>query len=328
MKRKAAVLVGLLLAAVGALLVLARPNRSTESTRVVVRLKWLHQAQFAGFYAADQLGYYAAESLSVDLLPGGVDHPAVFQVMSHAADFGVTGADQVLLARSQGHPVVALAVIYRQTPFTLFAKQTVPDSTLAQFRGRRIGVKYGGNEEVTYRAMLRAAGLDSAQVTEISVKYDMTPFYSDQVLLWPGYRINEPISAQERGVAVRLINPEDLGVFLYADVLFTRADMIAQKPDVVRRFVAATIRGWRAAVEDPDAAARFVSAYNPDADSTHERAMMHASIPLLTAGGDPVGLMSEAGWSATARILVDGGQLPLMPDVRAAYTNDFVPRPQ
>src|SRR5712691_8740899 len=81
---------------------------------VTVRLKWLHQAQFAGFYVAKDKGYYAAAGLDVSIQPGGSDFPAIQMVAGGSEQFGVTGADQILIARSKGVPVVAIAVIYRE----------------------------------------------------------------------------------------------------------------------------------------------------------------------------------------------------------------------
>ena len=88
---------------------------------VTVRLKWFNQAQFAGFYVAQEKGYYKAVGLDVNIQPGGPDFPAVQMVTGGNEQFGVTGADQILIARSKGVPVVALAVIYRRNPFVLFS---------------------------------------------------------------------------------------------------------------------------------------------------------------------------------------------------------------
>jgi NitT/TauT family transport system substrate-binding protein len=83
---------------------------------VTVRLKWLHQAQFAGFYVAKDKGYYDAVGVDVSIQPGGSDFPAIQMVAGGSEQFGVTGADQILIARSKGVPVVAIAVIYRENP--------------------------------------------------------------------------------------------------------------------------------------------------------------------------------------------------------------------
>jgi ABC-type nitrate/sulfonate/bicarbonate transport system substrate-binding protein len=88
---------------------------------ITLRLKWLNQAQFAGFYVAQEKGYYKSAGLDVNIQPGGPDFPAVQMVTGGNEQFGVTGADQILIARSKGVPVVALAVVYRRNAFVLFS---------------------------------------------------------------------------------------------------------------------------------------------------------------------------------------------------------------
>src|ERR1700728_907263 len=131
---------------------------------VTLRLKWLNQAQFAGFYVAQEKGYYKSAGLDVSIQPGGPDFPAVQMVAGGNEQFGVTGADQILIARSKGVPVVALAVIYRRNPFVLFslAKSRIKGPT--DYVGKKVCVKIGGNEELIYRAVLAKAGVDKSTV--------------------------------------------------------------------------------------------------------------------------------------------------------------------
>src|SRR3981081_1575281 len=91
------------------------------SGAVTRRLKWFNQAQFAGYYVAREKGFYQEAGLDVSIQPGGPDFPAVQMVAGGNEQFGVTGADQILVARGKGVPVVAVAVLYRKNPFVLFA---------------------------------------------------------------------------------------------------------------------------------------------------------------------------------------------------------------
>lgn len=88
-------------------------------TKVSVRLKWIHQAQFAGYYYAKEQDLYKSSGLDVELLPGGPDISPIQAVVSRSSDFGIIGADQIILARSKGVPVVAVAVIYKKSPVAL-----------------------------------------------------------------------------------------------------------------------------------------------------------------------------------------------------------------
>jgi NitT/TauT family transport system substrate-binding protein len=292
---------------------------------VTVRLKWLNQAQFAGFYTAQDKGFYKDAGLAVNIQPGGPDFPAVQMVTGGSEQFGVTGADQVLIARSKGVPVVALAVIYRRNPFVLFSLAKSGIKTPADYVGKKVGVKLGGNEELIYRAVLAKAEIDKSKLTEIPVKFDITPLLTGTVDVWPGYLINEVLAAKEKGFDVNIVYPSDAGIELYADTLFTTEKMLHDKPDVVRNFVAATIKGWNAAIAAPDEAAKITIKYGDKLTYDHELAMMKASVPLLKPDSQPVGFMDEAGWISAQKLLLEAGSQKQPVEVTKAFTTKFLP---
>lgn len=300
------------------------PEGNRDSRSVDVRLLWLHQAQFAGFYAADQLGYYDNANLNVSLLPGGVDRPSTIQVASGSTHFGVTGAAQLLKAREQGHDLVAISVIYRQTPFTLFSRASSDISDMQDLTHATVGVKYGDITEVVYRAMLHAAGVDSSNVQETSVRYDMTPFFRGEVDVWPGYRINEPLIAESRGYPVQLITPEAYGVRMYSDVLFARADFLEQHPKLAGCFASLTMEGWQYALENPKRAAAFVTSYADNADTEHQYDMLTSSIPLINNDSTALGVMHLAQWRQLNTTLHEVGYLDAPINVHNAFTNQHL----
>jgi NitT/TauT family transport system substrate-binding protein len=287
---------------------------------VTVRLKWFNQAQFAGFYVAKDKGFYKAAGLDVNVQPGGPDFPAIQMVTGGNEQFGVTGADQILIARSKGVPVVALAVIYRRNPFVLFSLVKSGIKTPADWAGKKVGVKIGGNEELIYRAVLAKAGIDKSKLTEIPVKFDMTPLLAGDIDVWPGYLINEVLAAKEKGFDVNIVAPADYGIDLYADTLFTTEKMLKEKPDVVKKFVAATLRGWNAAIAAPEEAAEITVKYGDKLTFEHELAMMKASIPLLKPDDKPFGYMDEAGWSSAQKLLLGAGMQKEPVNVAAAFS--------
>ena len=287
---------------------------------VTVRLKWYNQAQFAGFYVAQDKGFYKSVGLDVNIQPGGPDFPAIQMVAGGNEQFGVTGADQILIARSKGVPVVALAVIYRRNPFVLFSLAKSGIKTPADWIGKKVGVKIGGNEELIYRAVLAKAKIDKSQLTEIPVKFDMTPLLAGAIDVWPGYLINEVIAATEKGFAVNIVDPSAYGIELYADTLFTTEKMLKEKPDVVRKFVAATLKGWNAAIAAPEEAATITVKYGDKLTYDHELAMMKASVPLLKPDSKPFGFMDEAGWSSAQKLSLSAGFQKQSVDVAKAFT--------
>jgi len=291
---------------------------------VTVRLKWFNQAQFAGYYVAQEKGFYREAGLDVSIQPGGPDFPAVQMVAGGNEQFGVTGADQVLVARGKGVPVVAVAVLYRKNPFVLFSLKSTGIDAPAQFRGRKVGLKVGGNEELIYRAILSKAGISAQDVSEVPVKFDMTPLLTGQVDVWPGYVINEVITAREKGFDVNVIWPASYGINLYADTLFTTEKMLAEKPDVVRRFVAATLKGWNYAATHAEEAAEITVKSGSKLNYAHELAMMKESIGLLQPDGAPIGSMQAAQWAAMQDFLLKGGFLKAPLDLDKAFTTRFL----
>jgi NitT/TauT family transport system substrate-binding protein len=287
---------------------------------VTVRLKWLNQAQFAGFYVAKDQGFYKAAGLDVDVQPGGPDFPAIQMVAGGNEQFGVTGADQILIARSKGVPVVALAVIYRRNPFVLFSLAKSGIRTPADYVGKKVGVKIGGNEELIYRAVMAKAGIDKSKVTEIPVKFDIAPLLTGDIDVWPGYLINEVLAAKEKGFDVNIVAPVDYGIDLYADTLFTTEKMLKEKPDLVKKFVAATLQGWNAAIAVPEEAAKITVKYGDKLTFDHELAMMKASIPLLKPDDKPFGYIDEAGWSSAQKLLLGAGMQKEPVNIAAAFS--------
>ncbi len=298
---------------------------TAHADSVTVRLKWLNQAQFAGFYVAQEKGYYKSEGLDVNIQPGGPDFPAVQMVAGGNEQFGVTGADQILIARSKGVPVVALAVIYRRNPFVLFSLAKSGIKSPADYVGKKVGVKIGGNEELIYRAVLAKAKIDKSALTEVPVKFDMTPLLTGSVDVWPGYLINEVLAAKEKGFDVNIVNPSDYGIDLYADTLFTTETVLKEKPDMVRKFVAATLQGWSTAIGAPEEAAKITVKYGDKLNYDHELAMMKASAPLLKPDSKPVGFMDEAGWRSAQKLLLAAQFQKQAVDVAKAFTTKFEP---
>src|SRR5579863_8370462 len=291
---------------------------------VTLRLKWFNQAQFAGFYVAKEKDFYKAAGLDVNIQPGGPDFPAIQMIAGGGEQFGVTGADQILVARSKGVPVVALAVIYRRNPFVLFSLAKSGIKAPTDYVGKNVGVKIGGNEELIYRAVLAKAKIDKSKLNEIPVKFDLAPLLSGAVDVWPGYLINEVLAAREKGFDVNVVSPADYGIDLYADTLFTTEKMLKEKPDVVRKFVAATLKGWNEAIAHPEDAAKItVDVGGSKLTYDHELAMMKASLPLLTGEGS-VGAMDDAHWNSMQALLVEGKFLKSPVDLPHAFTVDFL----
>ncbi len=295
-----------------------------DLTPVKVRLKWLHQAQFAGMYVAKEKGFYEKYGLNVSLKRGGVDFPAIPDVISHKADFGVAGADDIIISVSEGHPVKAVAVIYKRSPVVYFALNESGIKTPYDFIGKKVGMKQGTGTSYSYYTMLSVLGINNSLIEEVNVSHDLTPFYNKEVDVWPGFRINEPRLAEEQGYNLNMIYPEDWGVVMYADVLITTQDMINNNPDIVRSFVKATLEGWRYAIEHEEEALNVTMKYAEESSRDHQEYMLRKSIPLIHTGDSELGLMDGTIWQDMITVLAENSLLKTKLNTTQLYTNEFI----
>lgn len=293
------------------------------SDEVTVQLKWVHQAQFAGYYVAREKGYYAEENINVSFLEGGPNTDLVEQVTEGRADFGVDAPEQLLTGVNRGKPIKAIAVIYRRNPMVFIAMADSGIERPADFLGRSVAI-LGSDAETQYYAMMKRLDLDQSQVELLPYSYDNAAFFNGEADITIGYATGSLIRIRQAGYNVNLIWPSDYGIHLYADTLFTTDQLIAQNPDLVTRFLRATLRGWREAIENPEEAVTATLKYAREADPQVQTEMMHASLPLIHTGQDQIGWMRTEMWQGMADILLEQAILTGPVDVNQVYTVQFL----
>jgi NitT/TauT family transport system substrate-binding protein len=279
-------------------------------------------------YLANQEGYYADENLTVTLEPVDFEQSSsIDKVLSGENDFGIAAADEVLVARSEGKPVRALAVVFRTSPNIFLV---APDSGIRSPRdlvGHKIALT-GGSPTVVYQAMMERLGIDRSQIEEVAVSvWDLWECW-EIAPVCPNYATNGPVLLDQAGEDYSVIWPSDYGISWYGDVLITTDEMIAEQPDVVERFVRATLKGWRKAVSNPELATSATLAVDAELDKSFQTAAMSASIPLIDTGEDQIGWMHSEAWQQINDILVDQGVIDAAVDVKTVYTNEFVEKAQ
>jgi NitT/TauT family transport system substrate-binding protein len=317
------ILVSSLLLGVGALTACAPTTTPTQAlTPITVQLKWVNQAQFAGFYAADQNGYYAGEGLKVSFIEGGPTVDLEKSVLDGTAQFGITGAERLIAARADGQSLRAIAVIYRRNPLVFMALADSGITRPQDFVGKT--VQAGSTSVMILHAMLANVGISPDQYNEVNLGTDLEPFYSGEVQVWNAWLNNEVLVAQSDGYKVNIIYPDDYGIHFYSDTLYATDDTISANPDVVLRFLRATLNGWTYAIENPNLVAPMVAIFNPNADLQHETAQMTASLPLINTGEDFIGWMKPEIWAGMEQTLRKQGVLAAPLDVAQVYTMQFL----
>lgn len=310
------VLVGLLVSAC------SQSPAAQELEQVTVQLSWLHQAEFAGLYAAEQQGYFAEEGLDVNFLEGGPEVDFMTPVMNGTAQFGISQPADLILARASGKPVRSVAVIYRRSPIVFFALADSGISRPQDFVGKRI--RSATTIDWTLQAMMSKVGITPDQYETVYLSSDVNQFASGDVPIWAGFINVFTLQVQRAGYDINIIFPDDYGIHFYGDTLITTDDLIENNPELVQRFVRATLRGWTYAVENPNAVGAFVQQYNPQADASLEIEIMTASIPLVNTGEDFIGWMKPEVWVQMEQTLREQQVLTMPLDPEDVYTMQFL----
>jgi NitT/TauT family transport system substrate-binding protein len=306
----------------------ATPAASLSPVDVKVQLSWIHTIEYAGFYTAEDKGYYAEQALTVHLLSGGEDAQGEYinsidTVLRGQADFGVASGINLLQARANKAPLVAVASIYQRDPLgftSLAAKHILKPRDLI---GKTIQI--APDSILLLRAMLIAQGIDPAQVkTEERTDFTIAPLLSGKADVIDSFITNELVTLKFQQQAVSNLLPFEYGIQEYPNVIFTTEKMIADHPDVVERFLRATVHGMQSAIADPHPVGALSVRRNSSLDLKSEAEAMFQSVPLLNPPGSPPGMMTAAIWDATQQMLRDQNMLNEPLDVKAAYTLTFL----
>jgi len=270
---------------------------ATAADEVTLQLKWIPQYQFAGYFVAQQKGFYEDVNIKVDINPGGVDTSTMKLVGAGSADFGVSSPDQLFLAREKGLKAKGLMAVYQHSPTALMVKESSDIETPEDFPGHTAGLSFGEITELEYRQILKETGVDSSKIKEVKKQYNITPFLKDKVHIWSSYVSNEPYQAKREGVDVKLFQGRDYGVDFYGDTLVSSTSFIENNPDLVRRFVEASRRGWVYAMRNMEESLDIVGEY-ADKDRDYLRFEAEKTIPLLKSEA----MMTHGfGWQEKAR---------------------------
>lgn len=302
------------------------PNKENSTPPLVkmsVRLKWIHQAQFAGYYFAKEQGLYKASGLDVELLPGGPDISPIQAVISGSSDFGIIGADQIMLAREKGVPIVAIAVIYKKSPVAIASLKKNNIHTPVDLKGKTIAIVYGKDEEVIYKALLDKESISRNQINEVPLTFDLSQITTGKVDAQIVYEMNEPVLLAQKGFEVNLIKPRDYGINLYSDTLFTTEKMIKEHPDIVKKFVGTTIKGWEGSFSNQQLAIDDVIKMNQTLNREQQEKFLELSAPLIKTDGK-IGVSNLDGWISMQNTLIKYKAMNTSIDLSKVFTNQFI----
>jgi diguanylate cyclase (GGDEF)-like protein/PAS domain S-box-containing protein len=275
--------------------------------QVRLQLKWRHQFQFAGYYAAVAQGFFREEGLEVTILEGSPGLGPTTRLLAGEAEFAVD-SPAILIRRQQGEPLVALAAVFQHSPNALMALRESGLNTPHDLLGKRIMLTPATDPECL--AMLANEGVTARGVTSVPHTWNVDDLVDGRTDAMSVYLTNEPHLMQKRGIAVTLIKPVNYGIDFYGDCLVTTEAQIREHSGRVESFLRAVRRGWEYALANPREVAelirdRYASEKSLDELLFEAEAMRALIRPELVA----IGHMNPARWHHIAETYVQLGMM-------------------
>lgn len=286
---------------------LAAEGAPRKLTKVTLQLKWAHQFQFAGYYAAKAKGYYRDRGLDVTILPAMPGDKPMESVAKGKAEFGV-GTTDLLMMRAAGDPVVVLAVIYQHSPLTLMLDARNDIHNIHQLARGKIMI---APHETELSAYFAAEGLDISHMNFVDHTFDIEDLKSGRVDAMSIYSTDETYQYAKEVGPVRLFRPIDGGVDFYGDNLFTTDDVLNKDPKMVQAFLDASLDGWRYAMKHQEEVVDLILATYGNRKA-RDNLLFEArqSADLILADVVPVGFINPARWERIAQHYAGLGLLP------------------
>ena len=313
---------------------LATPALAAD--QVSVQLDYVVRGNHAMFFVAKEKGYFAKQGIDVTAIRRGTGSPNAMRFVGNGdADFGFGDLPTLAVARSQNVPVVALAAVNQHSPLAMLALASKHKLTKPQdLKGLNVGVQPSGSTYVFLTALLKANGMSMSDIQQSTVN----PPYENYLLLGrvdtvPGYLDAEvpELEAKAGGAnSLSIMQGSDFGYVVYGSGLFTSEKMIAEKSDVVQRFVNAYMQAFADVIKSPEEAADLTIKENPEyADKKNVLVeQIEADVKHTFFSDDTkahgIGWMTEEKWQQTVNTLVDQGAMKQTIDVSKAFTDKYL----
>jgi NitT/TauT family transport system substrate-binding protein len=290
---------------------------SADEIELNYRLKWLFNTSVAGDIYADAKGYFKEAGLKVHVKEGSPEKNAINELELGHSDFGVASADQVIRALDKGAKIMVLAQLFQVNPMQWIYRTDQPQiKTLDDLKGRNIGITFGGNDETVMNTLFAKAGITSKDVKITGVRFDFTPFFKREVDVWPVYFNSQGVILKDKlekeGEKVYFFNPADFGVNFVANSVITSEKVWKNRPELVKKFMDALLKGWEAAMDPANEADVLMEVKKQDKESNDElrRLQLIATRELIKpSAAVKIGTMDVEAWKQTEAIMLNEKQI-------------------
>jgi NitT/TauT family transport system substrate-binding protein len=307
-----------------ALVLAVLPLAAAAQDKITFLTSWYAQAEHGGFYQALAKGLYKQAGLDVTIRMGGPQVNGMQLMMAGQADMHMGYDFQVLKSIEQGLTPVTVATSFQHDLQGLMTHDDV--KSLADLKGKTILVATAGRTS-WWPWMKQKYGYGEEQVRPYT--FNLQPFFADKNIVQQAYLSSEPFQAERNGTKVRFFLFARDGFPPYGTTIVATQKLVKDKPDVVQRFVRASMEGWKSFLADPGPASELIKKDNPNMkDEQIAYAIAKLKEYGLVTGGDAaklgIGVMTDERWKKTHEYMVSAGLLAPHVDVRQAYTTQFV----
>jgi len=281
--------------------------------QVTLQLKWLHQFQFAGYYAAVQHGFYRDAGLNVTILPATPGKDPVQEVINGKAQYGV-GTSSLLLLRNAGKPVVTLAVLFQHSPFVLLTKEHTANQAIHSLVGKRLMLEPQAEELLAY---LKKEGVPVEKMQLVDHSFTINDLMLGKIDAVSGYITTYPYELSRAGFAYHAYTPRSAGIDFYGDNLFTTENELKNHPARAKAFREASLKGWHYALQYPEEIIDLIiSTYAPQSDRAHLTYEAEQIRQLIQPDLVEIGYMHAGRWRHIADTYSEIGMLPKNIDLK------------
>jgi len=270
----------------------AHANPKSELEKVSLQLKWLHQFQFAGYYAADIKGFYEEEGLDVTIKERDLFKNNIEQVIQGESEYGIADS-MIMLYQARGEPVNIVAPIFQHSPQVFLTLESSQIKRLEDFPGKRVSFYQKDTDGFPLLAMLHQNTI-AVDVDRMAIKGSPEILANSTTDVYPAYLSNEPFYFYQKGINIHVFHPMNYGIDLYGDMVFTHHDEIKHHPDRVARFKRATIKGWEYALTHKAEIAQYIKRELKSGKSI-EHLLYEADVieSTISASSIPIGTLNE-----------------------------------
>jgi NitT/TauT family transport system substrate-binding protein len=310
--------------------------------QVSLQLQWFIQAQFAGYFAAQDQGFYADQCLEVEIVEGGVDIVPQQQLADGAVDFAIAWVPKALATREAGANIVNIAQVFQRSGTLQVSFVEDGITSPADFEGHTIGNWGFGNEYEVFAALAQA-GLDPATDVElVQQDFDMSGLLSGDIDAAEAMTYNEYAQVLEavnpdtgelyRPEDFNVVSYEEVGVGMLQDAIWADAERLESDEayrDIAVRFVTASLQGWAYCRDNVEACRDMVVAKGSKLGASHQLWQMNEINKLIWPAESGVGFIDQAAWDRTVEIALntpnlEGATVLTQPADAAAFTNDII----